>query len=180
MKIRTDFVTNSSSSNYSIEVSIIDKEGEYYSVYADPRVCDMEGSTAYFRGELGRIMIESAYTRFDKLEEKYELKEVDKENRNERIENVKVGDSVHLVRVQEVNQEHDCGYDVWDNCYIDIQNEEGSLGILPSYPAWILMDFLDDKNIEIEATVADVTPLSQRRKNAKRAYKGKGPCLEYY
>lgn len=153
MKIRTDFVTNSSSSSFSVEVSIIDKSGKKYSVGVYPE----DGGTASFDGELGEAMTKFAFKKLEKLEDKYELKEVDKEGRNDRIESVKVGDIVRLVKEEA------------DEYYIDVQNAEGSLGILPSDPTWILLDFLDNDKFEIVATVSDVIPLSQRRKNAKKA-----------
>lgn len=172
MKIRTDFVTNSSSSSFSVEVSIIDKSGKSYSVGVSPYEYDCDnGGTASFSGELGKAMTKFAFKKLEELEDKYELKEVDKEGRNDRIESVKVGDTVRLVKVQEEadEDEYGYGYGAQDNCYIDVQNAEGSLGILPSDPTWILLDFLDDDKVELVATVADVTPLSQRRKNAKKA-----------
>ena len=172
MKIRTDFVTNSSSSSFSVEVSIIDKSGKKYSVGVMPYEYDCDnGGTASFSGELGQAMTKFAFKKLENLEDKYELKEVDKEGRNDRIESVKVGDTVRLVKVQEEadEDEYGYGYGAQDNCYIDVQNAEGSLGILPSDPTWILLDFLDNDKVELVATVADVTPLSQRRKNAKKA-----------
>ena len=79
---------------------------------------------------------------------------------------------VRLVKITEEtdSDEYEYGYGTQDNTYIDVQNNEGSLDILPVEPTRLLSDFLDDKNVEIVASVSSVTPLSQKtRSNAKKA-----------
>lgn len=164
MKIRTDFVTNSSSSSFSIEIAIIDKTGEKYSLSAIPYEWD---ENVYFSGELKDIMTRYAYKKLENLEKKYDLIEVDKAGRSERIESIKVGDIVQLVKVQTDNKYIGGYYAEGLNCYIDVRNTDGSLGILPIQLTWILRNYIDYDDVEIVATIADVQPLSQRSETEK-------------
>lgn len=57
MKFRSDFVTNSSSSNFTVMVTVIDKENNYNHFELDPYEinCD-EGGTAYFSADLRKAL----------------------------------------------------------------------------------------------------------------------------
>ena len=77
------------------------------------------------------------------------------EGRAERIENVKVGDMVHLVR--EPNNEYDSNA-------IHVFNEEGSLGYIPAGIAEGLAPMMDEGRIQTDAVVIEVTPLSVQKK----------------
>ena len=79
--------------------------------------------------------------------------------RNERIEKVKIGDKVNLIR------EPDNKY---DSNAIDVRNEEGSLGHVQSYLTYVLAKKLDNGH-KYSAKVSNVIPLSQRSKRCKNA-----------
>lgn len=57
MKFRSDFVTNSSSSNFTVMVTVVDKQGNFSSFELDPYEinCD-EGGTAYFNADLRKAL----------------------------------------------------------------------------------------------------------------------------
>lgn len=82
------------------------------------------------------------------------------EGRSARIENVKVGDIVQLVR------EPDNPY---DSNAIDVRNAAGSLGHIPSDIAELLAKRLDSGAVTAKAVVTEVLPKSQRGKGAKKA-----------
>ena len=82
------------------------------------------------------------------------------EGRNERIEKVKVGDPVELVREPD---------NIYDKNAIDVRNEEGSLGHLAADASSVLAPYLDDDRITYEAVVSEVTPLSKRSSRCKNA-----------
>lgn len=93
---------------------------------------------------------------FDEIE----LSGTQYEGRSERIERVKVGDKLKLVR------EPDNPY---DKNAIDVQNSAGSLGHLPAHIAEMLAPLLDSGLVACEATAVEVLPLSQRGGRAKKA-----------
>lgn len=95
------------------------------------------------------------------------------EGRNDRIERVKVGDSVQLVR--DINN-------IFDKDAIEVFNEEGSLGHISARAEYIgnyseglrpalkdLSLLIDNNRIEYDASVLSVTPLSQRSARCKNA-----------
>lgn len=82
------------------------------------------------------------------------------EGRSERIEKVKLGDKLELVR--EPNN-------IYDNNAILLQNKYGSLGHLPSYIAEILAPLLDREEVICTAIVSEVVPLSKRSGRSRKA-----------
>lgn len=88
---------------------------------------------------------------------KTELVGTQYEGRNERIEKVKIGDKVKLIR------EPDNKY---DSNAIDVHNDEGTLGHIPSDVAYNLAQILDNGHKYV-AEVSNVVPLSQRSKKCK-------------
>lgn len=86
------------------------------------------------------------------------LSETEFEGRNDRIEKIKVGDVVTLVR------EHNNQY--YANV-INVFNEEGTLGLIPLSNTSILTEMIDSNLYEFKGEIKSVKPRSQRAKNAK-------------
>lgn len=82
------------------------------------------------------------------------------EGRIDRIEKIKVGDSVTLVR--EPDNEYDFNA-------IDVRNSAGSLGHLSADACEIISPLLDKDKITYTAKIDSVTPLSKRSKRCKTA-----------
>ncbi len=82
------------------------------------------------------------------------------EGRSARIEGVKVGDKLILIREPS---------NIYDKNAIDVQNVTGSLGHLPSHIANRLSPAIDMGLITCTATVSEVLPLSKRGARAKKA-----------
>lgn len=155
MKIRTDFVTNSSSSSFSVEVSIVDQSGRRYSLDVDPNEYDSEnGGTAYFSENLRNAMTKFVNKDLEGLEDKYELDVLDNTESIKTIESVKVGDKARLVNRVE-------SFGDLRISFIDVQHENGSLGLLPIEASRILKNYLNDNSVNIEVTVVDIMPQSQ-------------------
>lgn len=96
----------------------------------------------------------------DESGNKYEVQGTQYEGRTDRIEKLKVGDKLKLIR--ELDNEH-------DHNAIEITNRSGSIGHLPWDAANILSPVIDSGLFTAEAEVIDVTPLSKRSSRAKKA-----------
>lgn len=88
------------------------------------------------------------------------LTDTQHEGRIARIEKVKVGDLVTLVRKPE---------NEFDYNTIDVRNSEGSLGYLDADACEIFAPILDDGRTTYSAYIYSVTPLSKRSKRCRTA-----------
>lgn len=82
------------------------------------------------------------------------------EGRSERIEKVKVGDTLELVRKKD---------NIYDRRAIELQNKDGSLGMIPTNIAEKLAPILNEQNILCTAVVSEVVPLSKRSSRSRKA-----------
>ena len=80
---------------------------------------------------------------------RFRLIHTDVHGRNERIARIHIGDSVKLVRQPKNTQ---------DPNTIVVKNQEGSLGLLPSYATKELAPLFDEKKILYKAKVVQISP----------------------
>lgn len=95
-----------------------------------------------------------------KRQDPIELSGTQYEGRSERIENVKAGQELALVR--EPDNPHDPNS-------IDVRSPEGSVGHLPARVAGELAPLLDSGKVLCRAEAAEVVPLTDRSTKAKKA-----------
>ncbi len=108
---------------------------------------------------ISELSAEYIRKKLDELENDIEVQETQYEGRIERIENVRVGDKLILMR--EPDNEYDSNA-------IDVRASSGSLGHLSSYATKFLSPALDAGTITATAEVTKVEPLSQRSSRAKK------------
>lgn len=168
MKVRTDFVTNSSSSNFSVLITVEDNNGHTFSFKENPYDYYPEsGGDCRFNADLKMLLTDDLVTAIKASRKvKYDLEGLDKEGRNERIENVKVGDVAELVKIPGVTQIR--WMDEVD-FIVDVRTNEGSIGILPGKALDLVKYVVDNDAIDAKAIVSSVKPLSKKGKRAKNA-----------
>lgn len=136
-----------------------------YNLKTKKYTCQKEGYEFESEGSSGDLLLsdlDSCDINYGNLDLDYSisLSGTQYEGRIERIEKVKVGDLVELVREPD---------NIYDKNAIDVRNEEGSLGHLAADASSVLAPYLDDDRITYIASVSEVTPLSKRSSRCKNA-----------
>ena len=134
--------------NYKNHFSFSDDEVKVLNRLGIERV--KEGKKSFFR----QLLVNEG------LEDELFLTETRFQGRTERIENVKVGDAVHL--------EHDGSEKSYQN-KVEVFSAEGSLGYLEETAADIMAPILDAGRKQCTAVVRNVLPVSKRSQRCKSA-----------
>lgn len=143
MKIRTDFVTNSSSSNFTLEISVVTKNGEHIGYSVDPSEYDPDnGGDAAFGGDLRQLAKVPLMSHLLKLNTiSFFLMGTEFGGRAQRIEEARDGDPVRFeLLVKRRNRQ----------ILVDVCNEVGSLGFLPSHVASQVTALKEDFGVELQ------------------------------
>lgn len=149
-------IDNAAKNGYN---SLVDLILEAFNLnYISPFLSEASEDNSIATEEIKRC-VETVSNKLNELGNKFELQATQFEGRNERIEIIKVGEKLTLVREPDSD---------FDPNSIDVRWNGNTMGYLPWDAAEILADPIDDEMIEATAEVVEVVPLSTRSKRCKK------------
>ena len=165
MKIRTDFVTNSSSSNLCLEVAVEDKKGNRYYLTDNPYDYSEDGGTAYFRENLEKAL----YGYSDKKLREALANDFSLE-KNQEYKCVQLAENLHVGAKVDISL-GEVGEDQWGRfmAEIKVNSKDGYIGELYCYDGLEdIVNAIKRKRYNFYGVVTQVIPLSKRNSNSRK------------